>query len=73
MKHQKLQLMVHGAGIADLEPVLAYPGVRIDSVTRVANRNYLFIDLAVTDQAAPGKFDITFRNAGKPASSTPTS
>jgi glycosidase len=65
MKHQKLQLMVHGKQIADLDPVLDYPGVRIDGVTRGANRNYMFIDLAVSDQAAPGKFDITFRNAGK--------
>jgi glycosidase len=65
MQHKQLQLMVHGQKIADLDPVLAYPGVRIDAVTRVANRNYLFIDLSVSDEAAPGKFDITFRNAGK--------
>lgn len=64
MQHKQLQLMVHGTGIADLEPLIEYPGVRIDSVTRVANRNYLFIDLAISDQAAPGKFDITLRNAG---------
>ncbi len=65
MKHQKLQLMVHGTQIADLDPALDYPGVRIDGVTRVANHNYLFVDLAVSDQAASGKFDITFRKAGK--------
>jgi glycosidase len=64
MQHKKLQLMVHGAGIADLDPLIDYPGVTIDAVTRVANRNYLFIDLAISGQAAPGKFDITFRNAG---------
>ena len=29
MQNQKLQLMVHGARIADLDPVLDYPGVRI--------------------------------------------
>ena len=64
MRNQSLQLMVHGARIADLDPVLDYPGVRIERVTRLANRNYLFIDLVVGDQAAPGKFDITFRSAG---------
>jgi glycosidase len=63
MQAKNLQLMVHGPHIADLDPVLDYPGVRIDSVTRVANRNYVFIDLTVGDQAAPGKFDITFRGA----------
>jgi glycosidase len=64
MKHQKLQLMVHGTKIADLEPKLDYPGVRIDGVTRVANRNYLFIDLTVSERAAPGKFEIAFNGAG---------
>jgi hypothetical protein len=60
MQHQSLQLMVHGPGIADLAPSLDYPGVRIGAVTRVANRNYLFIDLAVSREAAPGSFDILF-------------
>jgi glycosidase len=64
MQHNKLQLMVHGKDIADLEPLIEHPGVQIDSVSRVANRNYMFIDLTISDQAAPGKFDITFRNAG---------
>jgi hypothetical protein len=54
MHDQRLQLMVHGPAIADLEPALDYPGVRIAQVTRVANRNYLFIDLAVDGKAAPG-------------------
>lgn len=60
MQHQKLQLMVHGKRIADLEPSLNYPGVRIERVTRVPNRNYLFIDLQVGADAKPGKFDIAF-------------
>jgi len=60
MQNQKLQLMVHGAGIAALEPTLVYPGVRIDGVTRVANKNYLFIDLHVAPDARPGAFEIRF-------------
>jgi glycosidase len=59
---------VHGDRIADLEPSLSYPGVRIASVTRVANRNYLFIDLELGDSAAPGGFDIAFKGAGRNAS-----
>jgi hypothetical protein len=47
MHNSKLQLMVHGPQIADLEPALNYPGVRIASVSRVENRNYLFIDLEI--------------------------
>jgi hypothetical protein len=33
----KLQLMVHGARIGELQPALNYPGVRIEAVSRVAN------------------------------------
>ncbi|GAB2852123.1 hypothetical protein GCM10027277_20580 [Pseudoduganella ginsengisoli] len=65
MQHKTLQLMVHGNHIADLEPSLSYPGVRIAAVNRVANRNYLFIDLAIDDAAQPGKFDIAFAAPGK--------
>lgn len=65
MQHKKVQLMVHGKRIADLEPSIDYPGVRIESVTRVANKNYLFIDLAIASDAAPGKFDIAFSNGAK--------
>jgi glycosidase len=64
MHEQRLQLMVHGPAIADLEPALAYPGVRIAQVTRVANRNYLFIDLVVDSKAAPGSLRIDFRGTG---------
>ena len=65
MHNGKLQLMVHGPGIADLEPGLRYPGVRIASVSRVANRNYLFIDIDIAPDAAPGKLDLTFRRDGR--------
>jgi glycosidase len=60
MHDRRLQLMVHGPAIADLEPALAWPGVRIAAVTRVANRNYLFIDLDIGPDAQPGSFTIDF-------------
>jgi glycosidase len=66
MHDRRLQLMVHGAAIAGLEPAVVYPGVRIAAVTRVANRNYLFIDLDVAPDTKPGSFAIDFR---APASS----
>jgi glycosidase len=62
MRDTNLQLMVHGRHIAQTTPSLNYPGVRIDSVTRVANTNYLFINLTVSGAARPGKFDILFGN-----------
>lgn len=66
MQHKGLQLMVHGPRIADLEPAIDYPGVRIGSVSRVANRNYLFIDLVLAPDVAPGRFEIRFGAPGKP-------
>ena len=60
MQDSTLQLMVHGRQIADLEPALQYPGVRIERVTRVANRNYLFIDLTIAPDTAAGTLDIVF-------------
>ena len=65
MQHKNLQLMVHGKRIADLAPSFSYPGVRIDRVTRVANRNYLFVDLHVGANARPGKFDIVFGDGAR--------
>ena len=62
MQEKKVQLMVHGKQIANLEPSLSYAGVRIASVTRVPNKNYLFVDLVVKPGAAPGKFDIVFKD-----------
>ncbi|MCS0630768.1 glycoside hydrolase family 13 protein [Telluria mixta] len=63
MQDRHLQLMVHGPAIADLEPAIAYPGVRIAAVTRVANRNYLFIDLDIAPDTPPGDVAIDFRGA----------
>lgn len=67
MAHQKLQLMVHGEAVADLTPSLAYPGVRIERVTRVPNRNYLFIDLQIDPAAQPGVIDIAFEGGTRRA------
>lgn len=63
MHNPRLQLMVHGPQIADLEPALDYPGVRIAAVSRVANRNYLFIDLDIAADAQAGTLDLRFRHA----------
>lgn len=70
MKEKGLQLMVHGKGIGRTDPVISYPGVTVRSVTRVPNKNYLFIDLDIDAHAKPGKFDIRFDGPGKPVTYT---
>ena len=62
MKSDQLQLMVHGENIAAYTPALSYPHVRIDSVTRVENHNYLFINLTLGPDAMPGKLPLQFTN-----------
>jgi glycosidase len=62
MKSDKLQLMVHGPHIADAAPRIAGGAtVRIESVSRVANPNYLFIDLRIAPGTQPGRVDLVFK------------
>lgn len=61
MKHDRLQLMVHGERIAELEPSLQYAGVSIEGIERVANPNYLFVNLRIAPETQPGTFAIDFR------------
>ncbi len=71
MKHGPLQLMVHGEQIADLTPSLSYPGLAIKEVIRVASRNYLFIDLEISQEALPGEFLLRFTQKGQTVLSQP--
>lgn len=65
MQHKGLQLMVHGKEIGALQPAIDYPGVRLVSSTRVANANYLFVDLEIGPDAKPGQFEIVFSGQGR--------
>jgi len=66
MADNKLQLMVHGKNISDLEPELFHPGLEINQVHRLNNPNYLFIDLFLSEEAIPGEFEIIFNKEGQP-------
>ncbi len=65
MKNPRLQLLVHGEGVAALEPAIADARVTLRSVIRTGNPNYLFIDLLVAPGAAEGSFEISFRRGGR--------
>ena len=45
MENPSLQLMIYGKGIADYSPSIAYPGVSLESVIKVENPNYIFLNL----------------------------
>lgn len=66
MKQTQLQLMVHGENLGELTPSLNYPGVQLTGVTRVASRNYLFLDLEIGETAPAGDIQIEFSLDGKP-------
>ncbi|WGG51497.1 glycoside hydrolase family 13 protein [Rugamonas sp. DEMB1] len=65
MAHKRVQLMVHGRQIAELEPSLSYPGARIVDVARVANQNYLFITLELAADVAPGTATLRFQRGAR--------
>jgi neopullulanase len=67
MKHNQLQLMLRQPGIAANEGVTVEgPGVSLKKLTKPENPNYLFLDIAISPAAKPGKFKITIRRKGKP-------
>lgn len=59
MRSPELQILIHDEQIGDMEVSLdAYPGVRLKQVDRVANPNYLFLQLAIDPGARPGRLQI---------------
>jgi glycosidase len=69
MQDQRLQLLVHGTKIADLQPAVQYAGVLVESVERVENPNYLFVNLRIAPTTRPGTFRIDFRQGRKSVAS----
>ena len=69
MQDDRLQLLVHGDRVAELEPKLSYPGVTLVSAERVENPNYLFVNLRIAPETRPGTFRIDFRKGRSKAAS----
>ena len=65
MKNPTVQLMVHGQEINGAEITLNYPGVKIKTISRLENPNYVFIDLGISPEAKAGTFPIEFRKSKK--------
>ena len=59
-KDTRLQLLVHGDGIAGYTPSVDYAGVSIEQAVRTDSPNYLFLYLRLGPQTVPGSFQITF-------------
>ncbi len=65
MHNPNLQLIVHGNNISSRDVQLNYPGVKLLTVHKVENPNYLFIDLVIASSTKAGTFQIKFIKAGE--------
>ncbi len=55
MKYNNIQLMIRGNGIGSTSKInMLYPGVKLTKITRVENKNYIFLDLSISSSAKPG-------------------
>lgn len=61
MKNPHLQLLIHGSNIGTAVVSLNYPGVRLEKIHRVENKNYLFLDLLISSGARAGKLLIKLK------------
>jgi len=61
MKNPKLQLMVYGKEINNLNINISDKDIILDSVTKTENPNYLFLNLDLSKAKSPKVFDITFQ------------
>ena len=60
MKETALQVMVYGKEIGSFNVTADYPGVRITTLVKTENPNYLFVNLDISKQAVPGDIRLTF-------------
>jgi len=65
MKNSSLQLMVYGKGIAASDVSADYPGVRVTTLVKTENPNYLFVNLDISPETLPGNIKLIFTNGKK--------
>lgn len=65
MKSDRLEIMVHGRDVAELEPSISRDGVSITNVYRTGNPNYLFIELKLAEGLAAGTLALDFTRNGE--------
>ena len=65
MEYKQIQILVHGDQISKLSPSFSYPNIKLDSVIRTDNSNYLFLYLSLNEETEAGKFDLIFKKGKK--------
>lgn len=65
MKNPKLQLMLYGENIGQYTKItINYPGIKVGKLSKVENKNYLFVDLTISKTTTPGHFKIILSGGG---------
>lgn len=65
MKNPKLQVMLHGENISLFTKVtIAYPGVKIEKISKAESKNYIFLDLNIAPTTKPGVLKIIMSGGG---------
>lgn len=64
MKNNSLQLLVHGKDIGKTKAYLDYKGIKVKSSTSTG-KDYLFVDLSITNITKPGTITINFKENEK--------
>ena len=65
MRNPELQLLIYDADISKGELSITYPGVTVERIIRVANPNYLFVDLMIAPGTLPGQMEIVVTRDGR--------
>jgi len=65
MRHNRVELLVHGPEIARTTPRIDREGIAIVGVQRTDNANYLFVTVEIAGDARPGDVGIAFVAGGK--------
>ena len=60
MKEPAVQLMVYGKEIGTFDVIADYPGVRVTTLVKTGNSNYLFVNLDISNQTLPGNITLIF-------------
>lgn len=60
MKETALQLMVYGKEIGSFNVTASYPGIKVTTLVKTENQNYLFVNLDISSEAVPGNVTLLF-------------
>ncbi len=64
MKNNELQLMLHGKNISNTKVNIEYPGVKLTSIEKSDNPNYLFVNLKIGPETKAGQINISLSKSG---------